>query len=177
MTISRLKPRGIQRKPMQRKGSKIVSKRKITRKGIRTSTGTKVAPKARNKPWKLTKSALAKIDAKLSKQILKRDKHCQFPNCQNTAKLTCSHFIGRAVKSTRFDEENCVALCLFHHFFSKDLGFEFQKQTKEKHGYDGQYTKFMKKRLGRARYAALIERASTSIKLKAAIENYLTSLQ
>jgi hypothetical protein len=35
----------------------------------------------------------------------------------------------------------------------------------------------MKRRLGRARYAALIKRAGTSIKLGAAIQNYLATLK
>ena len=146
------------------------------RKGItRATRGKKLAFK-RSKP-KDKPLSLKKADSRFSKQIIARDEHCQFPGCTSTTRLTCSHLIGRATKSTRFDPDNCVTLCLFHHFFSKDLGFEFQKQTKEKHGYDGQYTLFMKKRLGRARYAALIKRASTSIKQQAAIINYLATLQ
>ena len=114
---------------------------------------------------RIKKSHLAKADAVFSKRILARDKHCQFPNCKQTKRLTCSHYIGRAVKSTRFDEENCIALCLFHHFFSKDLGFEFQKQTKVKHGYDGQYTLFMRSRLGTTRFNALVKRAKKKLTL------------
>ena len=160
----------IKRKPYLPSGRKKTLKRGIGR------IKRKLSSKAKIKPWKLTKSALAKVDAQFSKEIIKRDMHCQYPGCVNTKKLTCSHFIGRVVKSTRFDEDNCIALCLFHHFFSKDLGFEFQKQTKAKHGYDGQYTIFQKKRLGRARYAALIKRANTDVKLQAAILTYQQSL-
>lgn len=77
----------------------------------------------------------------------------------------CSHYYGRATKNTRFDPENCIALCYFHHFKSKDLGFEYQKQIKEKHGYDGQYTIFMEKWLGYKGFKLLKERSQITLKL------------
>ena len=139
-------------------------------------------PKVARKPTNSNKLStpklwsLKKADSHFSKKILERDKICQFPNCKNTKKLTCSHYIGRATKSTRFDEDNCIALCLFHHFFSRDLGFEYQKQTIKKHGYDGQYTIFMKKRLGAIRYEALQQRATQKIKRNKAILAYQLSI-
>lgn len=104
---------------------------------------------------------LKKADALFSISIRKRDRHCLHPiGCEST-NIQCSHYIGRAHKITRFDPDNCIALCYFHHFRSKDLGFEYQKQYKAEHGYDGQYTIFMKKLLGEERWDALDQKRSS----------------
>ena len=122
---------------------------------------------------KIPASLLKKTDAAYSLKIRKRDKHCQYPNCTSTKGLQNSHYHGRAIKSTRFDDDNCIALCYWHHFASKLLGFEYQKQRKEVHGYDGQYTLFMRSRLGSKRFAALDRRAKKKLKLT---REYLTDL-
>ena len=109
-------------------------------------------------------SLLKKVDDAYSLKIRARDSHCQFPGCMAT-KTQNSHYIGRANKSTRFDDDNCDALCYFHHFASKDLGFEYQKQTKAKHGFDGQYTKFKRRQLGSERFNALLRRSKIKTKL------------
>jgi len=60
------------------------------------------------------------------------------------------------------------------------LGFEFQKQIAEKHGWDGKYTLFMKQRLGEKGFAALCGRAASTIKQKEAIirfQLYISSLE
>lgn len=130
--------------------------------------------KRRSKVAKWGKGAMKKADAQFSLQIRTRDGKCLFPGCKvaNLEKLQCSHYHGRAVKSTRFDPDNCITLCWPHHFKSKDLGFEYQKQTKEKHGFDGQYTIFMRKWLGEEEFSKLNARAALHVKQRTAIENY-----
>lgn len=122
---------------------------------------------------------LRKADESFSHEIRARDKFCQFPNCMvsDSTKLQCSHYFGRAIKSTRFDPDNCIALCWLHHFKDKQLGFEYQKQMKYKHGWDGQYTLFMKKRLGKKRFEALVDRSHKSVKEKSAIALYQQTLK
>lgn len=94
-----------------------------------------------------------------------------FPGCkvEDFANLQASHYFGRANWNTRFDPDNMIALCMFHHFKSKDLGYEYQKQRKDKHGWDGQYTLFMQKWLGQERWEALLLRAEGDKKRKDAI--------
>ncbi len=122
---------------------------------------------------KITKSVLRKADDAFSLQIRTRDGRCMHPRGTDNCKLLQnSHFIGRANKAVRFDPENCDTICWFHHFKSKDLGFEYQKQTIEKHGFDGQYTLWKKQQLGAAKYAALIERSLTSVSLRAALDSF-----
>lgn len=152
---------------------------------------------SRKTPWKVSKRpvkrpkqpsklkvqlpkiwGMDKADDEFSLFIRKRDGRCMFPGCtvEEIAKLQCSHYIGRAHKATRYDPENCIALCWFHHFKSKDLGFEYQKQTVEKHGWDGQYTLFMKKWLGTERFYALVARGGTVKKLRQAILDVMAFL-
>ncbi len=132
--------------------------------------------KIKRRVQKIPKSLLAKVDAKYSLKIRNRDKHCQYPECIET-KTQNSHYHGRANKSTRFDDDNCDAFCYWHHYGSKLLGFEYQKQTKEKHGYDGQYTLWKRRRLGPKRFNALNRRSKKKLTLtKEYLTNLLTSL-
>ena len=114
------------------------------------------------KSTKIPKSLLAKADAKFSWRIRRRDGKCMFPDCKVTdlAKLQCSHFHGRANKSTRFYDDNAITFCYWHHYGSKMLGMEYQKQQREIHGWDGQYTILMKKRLGLTRWNKLAKKAA-----------------
>ena len=140
----------------------------------RPRTGKRLTPS----PKRIKKSLLKKCDDAFSLLVRARDQHCQFPGCTSTKKLQNSHYIGRAVKSTRFDPDNCVALCWFHHYKSKDLGFEYQKQTLEKHGFEGQYTIFMKNRLGPEKYQQLITNSKKKVTLtKPRLESLLASLK
>ena len=68
----------------------------------------------------------------------------------NSQGLECSHFWGRGHENTRFDPENCIALCTYHHRFAWGHG-------------DGRqaYTDFMKKRLGERGFDLLDVRAHT----------------
>ncbi len=117
--------------------------------------------------------SMKKCDRLFSIQIRARDGRCMHPQgTENCKMLQNSHYIGRANKAVRYDPENCVAICYFHHFKSKDLGFEYQKQTIEKHGFDGQYTLWMKSYLGPERFAALIERSKVDTKQCAALLSF-----
>lgn len=119
---------------------------------------------------------LRKADALFSAQIKARDGKCLHPDSRHAGSLQNSHYIGRGTKSTRFDPDNCITLCWWHHFKSKDLGWEYQKQTLEKHGFDGQYTLFMKKRLGEEKWQQLQERAKLFMSQKAAIKAFEQAL-
>ncbi len=62
--------------------------------------------------------------------------------------LHCSHYYGRGKENTRFDPDNCIALCypchrLWGHGDEKPL-----------------YTAFMKKKLGAAKFRALTRRSN-----------------
>lgn len=131
----------------------------------------KAKPKPKTSTW-----TLKKADKVFSGEIRVRDGKCMHPQgTPNCKLLQNSHYIGRATKSTRYDPENCITICWFHHYKSKDLGFEYQKQTIEKHGFDGQYTIFMKRHLGEQRFSALIERSKQSVKQSAAIKAFQLS--
>lgn len=125
--------------------------------------------RAKKKPWKFVKTELTECDSAFSKEIIARDGHCMFPGCFASENLTNSHYVGRANWNTRFDPENCIALCIRHHFMDRDTGFEFQKARVEKHGWNGQYTLFMIKRLGALAFVQLLERAEDKKTRKEAI--------
>lgn len=144
--------------------SKRLSKKSLVRKPRKVSTKK---PKALKKPkWRFKKSELRNLDDHFSLMIRNRDKRCQFPACSvvEIAQLQCSHYEGRARWETRFDEANCIALCWYHHYKSKLLGYEYQKQRIELHGFDGQYTKHMKDFLGETAFLALINKPKQSRK-------------
>lgn len=131
--------------------------------------------KLKPKKWKFKKSILTKADASFSEKIRTRDVHCLFPGCNRTDQLTNSHYFGRAKWGTRFDEENCITLCRTHHYWDKDIGWEFQKQRVGEKGcdWDGRYTTFMRERLGNAAFLALTQRAQADTKRSDAIKKYL----
>ena len=112
MYPSKIAPRPMKRKP----------------KAIKRTRKPKVKQKAKSGTW-----TLKKADTHFSGEIRARDGKCMHPKgTENCKLLQNSHYIGRAVKSTRYDPDNCVTICWFHHYKSKDLGFEYQKQTIEK---------------------------------------------
>ncbi len=128
-----------------------------------------VKKKKKSTAWKFKPTELSECDSAFSKEIIERDQHCLYPGCFVTTNLTNSHYIGRGNWNTRFDPENCIALCLRHHFMDRDTGFEFQKARAEKHGWDGQYTRFMKDRLGGEAWYELLDRADEKKSRKEAI--------
>jgi 5-methylcytosine-specific restriction endonuclease McrA len=88
-------------------------------------------------------------------------------NCQRCGKhydqpsqaLHCSHFYGRAKKATRFDPNNCVALCYGCHQY-----FEQRKNA--------EYADWMKERIGEGEFEALTRRANSYIKYDKAKEAF-----
>lgn len=84
-------------------------------------------------------------DAKFSKWIRQRDGKCL--RCLSVAKpLDNSHYWKRGDSGTRFDPENCVALC-------RDCHTIWEKQQ------NNEYKTFMLDRLGQERYELLEKRA------------------
>lgn len=160
----------------------IIATRLLGRSTLKPVSMKRVVSKSKarvkaNKPkkWKFKKSILAKADASFSEKIRKRDKYCLFPGCFRIDQLTCSHYFGRTTWETRFDEENCITLCRTHHYWDKDIGWEFQKQRVGEKGcdWDGRYTIFMRERLGNVAFLALSERAQADTKRSDAIKKYL----
>lgn len=87
-----------------------------------------------------------RADAEFSKWIRNRDKVCM--RCGTTKNLTCSHFWVRQHSATRYDPDNCVAVCW--------MPCHKYHWEKEKHG---DYRDFMLKRLGEEKYKELEKRA------------------
>lgn len=89
-------------------------------------------------------------DTLFSKLIRERDGwKCQFCGTQYeppTSGLQCSHFWGRGNKATRFDPENCDALCYGCH----------ARNEGNKQGF---YRDFKIKQLGKKGYNALEKRS------------------
>lgn len=104
---------------------------------------------------------------------------CVFPGCNicDPAKLTLSHYHGRAKKGTRYHDDNLDWLCRNHHYWDKQRGWEFQKQTLTEHGWDGRYTLYMKQKLGEDGFAALHELAHSKCSPRAAIQAFQASLK
>ena len=98
------------------------------------------------------KVKLRKTDRLWTKHIRTRDKYtCQkcektYPteSCRN---LGVSHYWGRGRENTRFDEDNCIALCTLP--CHQNWGGEGRQE----------YTDFMKQRLGEKGFADLELRA------------------
>lgn len=98
---------------------------------------------------------LDKADVIFAKYIKTRDgwrcKRCGVQYQEGDRGLHCSHFHGRTRESTRFDEDNCISLCMgCHKYFD-----EVNRQS---------YCEFKQKQLGEEKYKALRVRADTLIK-------------
>jgi hypothetical protein len=157
------------------------AKGRLVHKPMKRTQSTLKRVQKRIKAKKLKKrfTSIMKADRIFSDKIRTRDKHCLFPGCEvsDRAMLQNSHYFGRAIKSTRFDPDNCIALCWLHHFKDKMLGYEYQKQRKEVHGWDGQYTLFMRTWLGEERFTALVERSQQQISQRKAIDAFMETIQ
>lgn len=135
--------------------------RLVTKSSMRSTvkvprTPLKAKKKAKSKAWKFKPTELAECDAATSKEVRERDQVCQFPGCGTSENLTCSHYIGRGNWNTRFLLSNLLLICTRHHFFDRNVGYEFQKARKEKEGWDGQYTLHTKRILGEEGFSELI---------------------
>jgi hypothetical protein len=158
----------------------------LKRKGVGRSLSTskklkrvagKIKPRKVSTKKPKVRTNLSLADEKFSKKILERDGKCLFPNCTSPSKLTNSHYHNRGKFNTRFDEKNCITLCQFHHYMNRVVGWEFQKQRIEKHGWDGQYTLFMKKWLGEEEFEALDQRAKRTRKQSLAIQAFMETVE
>lgn len=137
-------------------------------------------PATPRKPKKRKPYSVHKLDTFFADKIKDRDGRCLFPGCTETRreKLTCSHYFGRGKWGTRFDEKNCITLCRTHHYWDKDIGWEFQKQQAGEKGcdWDGRYTVYMKQWLGGEEFQAMKQRAAITGKRKAIIDGVLAEM-
>jgi len=99
------------------------------------------------------KVKLRKTDNLFSRYIRGRANwKCEHPSCgkdyrNNPQGLHCSHYWSRSRESTRFDEENAIALCFYHH-----------QNWGHGEGRD-EYKAFMIQRLGQEGFDRLMLRA------------------
>jgi hypothetical protein len=100
-------------------------------------------------------------DKKFGDYIKKRDGKCQNPKCKTPdARLNCSHYWVRQHYSTRYDPQNCIALCVNCHTFSKDNWENDRKQ---------EYYNFMVDKLGERNFAKLEKKHNKTVKRRDAI--------
>jgi hypothetical protein len=88
---------------------------------------------------------IAKADELFSKLVRARDGRCQWPGCQSTTIYT-HHIFSRRYLQTRWDMENGISLCVYHH-------------TLKAHGDPEEFRDFILKRMGNQRFMALKARA------------------
>ena len=133
----------VKRTPFKRKGLSGLKRR---------LNGFKKEPTARNEKYTSKQADMA-----FSVFIRQRDGKCV--RCGRKDMLTCSHFWGRTHSATRYDPENCDAVCVGCHLFI----WEKEKQ--------GEYRDFKLKQLGQERYDALEKRARSIYKRSDALED------
>ncbi len=157
---------------IKRKGYLKAKRGRIKRKPIKRSSKRPGALQRATggKIWSLSKADTEFRKVMLEDRAKTNQIICAFPGCNITdpKKLTVSHYHNRAKKGTRFLIDNCDLLCRNHHYWDKQLGWEFQKQTKEKHGWDGRYTLYMRQKLG-DRFGVVHTLAESGMKQKIAI--------
>jgi len=112
---------------------------------------------------------IKKLDAVFSKRIRARDKwicqRCRKQHKKNSQGLHCSHYWHRADMGTRWEDDNCIALCYGCH-----RRWEGDKQ--------GEYLDFMMDKLGEQRYNCLKVRAKGIVKFSVSdLEILLKDLQ
>jgi len=99
------------------------------------------------------KTKQRKTDIEFAKYIKKRDgftcQRCRKPHPNGGRGLHVSHYWGRSRENTRFDPENCIALCFGCHLL---WGHGDQR---------GDYMKYMLDKLGQKGYDLLEVRAHT----------------
>lgn len=99
-----------------------------------------------------------RADTVFSSFIRERDGACV--RCGRKDQLQCSHFWGRGNSATRYDPDNCDALCYACHY-GNVRGWEYNKQ--------GEYREFKINQLGEGRYKALEVKAKSTVKRRDAI--------
>lgn len=104
----------------------------------------------------------AKADKLFSLWVRARDGKCV--RCGKTSNLQCSHFWSRQISATRYEPDNCVALCAGCHLYK----WEIEKQ--------GEYRDFMIWWLGDERYESLRRQSQSIVKRRDAIVKLMTWL-
>jgi hypothetical protein len=98
----------------------------------------------KTKDWNMERA-----DKEFSMFIRKRDGRCMNPLCpereRDIKKLECSHFYSRSILLTRFDIENCIALCHGCH-------------TSWEHSKNGKYKELVISLIGVERFNAMHKR-------------------
>ena len=89
-----------------------------------------------------------KADIAFSEYLRAKVGHCEI--CYKKKRLEVSHYWGRGHEATRFDPENCDILCNYHH--------------RKFHSDPGLYEAWKRKKIGNARYDALMVRAHSYCK-------------
>lgn len=90
-------------------------------------------------------------DAQFAKWIKARDGKCQYPYCNQLENLDNSHFHLRSNSATRYDPDNCIALCRLHHGL-----LEVPVPTKNL-----EYMALMQARLGPVKFIELSRKANS----------------
>lgn len=104
----------------------------------------------------LIQSEVIKADSKFARNIKERDGRCM--RCGTTMFLTCSHYHGRAIWSTRYSELNCVTFCTECHNYM---------ESKKK----GEYKEFMMDWLGLELFNTLNEISKIKVTKEQALLN------
>lgn len=99
-------------------------------------------------------SEVIKADSKFARYIKERDSKCM--RCGSTMFLTCSHYHGRAIWSTRYVPMNCITFCVECHVY-----MESKK--------NGEYKEFMKGWLGLDLFNVLETISETKISKESAL--------
>jgi len=74
------------------------------------------------------------LDILFSRYIRARDKYCQ--RCGSSSGLQACHFIGRARRSVRWDDDNAICLCFGCHAYFTAHPLEFVEWFTDKLGQD-----------------------------------------
>lgn len=106
-------------------------------------------------------------DQQFSQWIKERDGKCQYPYCNQTENLDNSHFHLRNHSATRFDRDNCIALCRRHH-----QQLEVPVPTK-----NPEYQTLMRGRLGEEGFGNLAKRANSIYKREQSILDLMVWLK
>jgi hypothetical protein len=102
-------------------------------------------------------------DKKFSKLIIERDKKCLCCGT-NKKRLNCSHYWNRQHYSTRYNFDNCIALCVSCHTLNRD-NWEADRK--------GEYRAFMIKRLGKKGFKELEIKHNKRVKRRDAIIQFM----
>ena len=63
---------------------------------------------------------ISKLDKEWAKQI-RSVGHCEYEGCNKITNLNAHHIYGRGARSTRWELDNGICLCVNHHIFSNEF--------------------------------------------------------